>query len=45
MDPIDVGLDYTHYEVASPICEAVITVNPTSKYLDLMHDLVWLAQL
>ena len=45
LDPIDAGLDYTYFEVASSICEAVMTVNLTNKHLDLMHDLVWLVEL
>ena len=32
--PIDAGLDYTYFEVASSICEAVMTVSLTSTRAD-----------
>ena len=32
LDPIDAGLDYTYFEVASLICEAVMTVSLISNH-------------
>ena len=34
LDPVDAELDHTYFEVASSICEAVMTVSPTSKRVE-----------